>query len=612
MIISRPKPARWFRLVVTRDDLPRSVALLAARRAVELEADGREMHPTLLPELAPLLDRFEHLSDRFRPYWPAAENRGSDPLLNNPRTLMAQAVAALEGWQGKAEPLVMAHQARGAEALELKLLEEWLIAMGEGSLDLSLLRRGMGAQGVLESGLFLLPTGGEELEVEPEVMVHGVTTRQHHFWAAVAPREAMARLSDQVVAAKGRPLTLPDWLRGLPHEALTELEKRALAARHQLADLERQLKALGEQYRIPEYLGAVAELQWFYATVEKVSGSGHFALVTGWTDRDDEAVLNRALEKAGVRGLLGFSAQPPGEPPLVLANPWWAKPFEIFPKLLGTPGGQEADPSPILAILAPLLFGYMFGDVGQGAVLLGLGWYLREKKLPGGALLVSGGAMAIVFGFLFGSIFCREDIMPPLWLHPTAHPLEVLGTPMLLGALVILTGLALNGLGASWRGQQDKWLKKDVGEVLLYLGLLTTIVHPAGPWIAGAGVVWYLLGGQRLKPGVMTLLTGLGHLLETGLQLMINTLSFSRVGAFALAHAGLSQAVLTLSDVVGGGVAGLVVLILGNLLILVLEGLVVSVQTTRLVLFEFFVRFLTGDGRPFKPLSPPPGYESVP
>ena len=88
-------------------------------------------------------------------------------------------------------------------------------------------------------------------------------------------------------------------------------------------------------------------------------------------------------------------------------------------------------------------------------------------------------------------------------------------------------------------------------------------------------------------------LAAIGHLLESGVQVMVNTLSFARVGAFALAHAALSAAVVSMAQPAPGWAAALI-LILGNALIIALEGLVVGVQTTRLVLFEFFNRFLRG------------------
>jgi V/A-type H+-transporting ATPase subunit I len=85
--------------------------------------------------------------------------------------------------------------------------------------------------------------------------------------------------------------------------------------------------------------------------------------------------------------------------------------------------------------------------------------------------------------------------------------------------------------------------------------------------------------------------------------------SFVRVGAFALAHAGLCTAVVGMAEAAGPGYWP--VLIIGNVAIIALEGLVVSIQTTRLILFEFFIRFLTARGRAFEPL-PSPAASSQP
>jgi V/A-type H+-transporting ATPase subunit I len=110
------------------------------------------------------------------------------------------------------------------------------------------------------------------------------------------------------------------------------------------------------------------------------------------------------------------------------------------------------------------------------------------------------------------------------------------------------------------------------------------------------------LHARRASAGLIALAT----LLEDGMRLLVNTLSFARVGAFALAHAGLSSAVVTLADLTGSELGALIVMLAGNALVIALEGLVVSIQTTRLILFEFFVRFLRGEGRAFRPLPPPP------
>ena len=125
------------------------------------------------------------------------------------------------------------------------------------------------------------------------------------------------------------------------------------------------------------------------------------------------------------------------------------------------------------------------------------------------------------------------------------------------------------------------------------------------PVIASA-LLWYVAGNLILSRGKVTaLLTALGVLLENMMQLLLNTLSFVRVGAFALAHAGLSMAFNIMADSVSSVFFALLLMLLGNIIVIVLEGLVVSIQTTRLVLFEFFIRFLQANGRVFKPLTRP-------
>jgi V/A-type H+-transporting ATPase subunit I len=147
----------------------------------------------------------------------------------------------------------------------------------------------------------------------------------------------------------------------------------------------------------------------------------------------------------------------------------------------------------------------------------------------------------------------------------------------------------------------------DAGLLVMYLGLVVMLALPgAGAgWVVLAGLGWYVAGSYWIAHRLLGALAAVGHLAESGLQLLTNTLSFARVGAFALAHAALSAAVVTMADAAPGW-AALLILIAGNLVIILLEGLVVSIQTTRLVLFEFFNRFLRGTGRVFSPLPAPP------
>jgi V/A-type H+-transporting ATPase subunit I len=292
-------------------------------------------------------------------------------------------------------------------------------------------------------------------------------------------------------------------------------------------------------------------------------------------------------------------------PPLLLRNPWWAKPFEVFSQLFGMPGQHGADPTALLALAVPLLFGYMFGDVGQGLVLAALGFALR-KRMPVLRLLIPAGVSAAIFGLLFGSVFSVEHLFHPLWLNPLEKPLVVLGVPLVAGAVLLTIGLALRALEAYWADEFADWLATEGGFVAVYLGILAAFFHWAGAAVALAGVAAVVLGHTWVHGGVGAGLKALGELVERTMQILINTLSFARVGAFALAHAGLSSAVVALGHATGSTAGFIIVLVIGNVVILALEGLVVSIQTTRLILFEFFARFFQAEGREFRPLRPPP------
>jgi V/A-type H+-transporting ATPase subunit I len=208
---------------------------------------------------------------------------------------------------------------------------------------------------------------------------------------------------------------------------------------------------------------------------------------------------------------------------------------------------------------------------------------------------------------VFGSVFGREDVIPALWVHPIEQPLPVLAVPLVAGVLVLLLGLVLNALESWWRGELRRWLQVDAAILVMYLSLLAALFLPDSLAVTGFGLAWYLAGslyGSHTNL-LVRVAASIGSLVEQLMQLLINSISFVRVGAFALAHAGLSLAFTIMAESTGNIVAGLLIMLLGNVIVILLEGLVVTIQTTRLVLFEFFIRFLRGSGRTFRPLIAP-------
>lgn len=599
----RPRPARWFELLTAREDLTLAVETLAHTGAVELETHSETATPLVLPDLRGRLEEYNRLAQHYHRYWPQDELRPSN-LPGRPMDTLNAALLRLYAWRDAADAVVRRSEALRGELYELEMLREMLLAQGDTSLNLGLLP---GSGPALAARLFVLPPHTRIAQLPAAILSTTVHGKVHDFLLVVGPPAEVDLLEQELTLLKGRPMQLPGWLERDSTASLAALNHRTDAIHAEQQALETRLATLQREHQLAEALGDIARLEWFLIHVEALPVSETFAWVTGWTSDLEGRVLQQALTRASARALLRFPDAPRDKsPPMVFHNPWWAQPFELFARLLGTPAKDEADPSRLLVLIVPLMFGYMFGDVGQGFVLF-LAGLLLARRLPALRLLVPGGLSSMLFGVLFGSVFSREDILPALWLHPLDQPLLVLGIPLLGGVLLLLLGLLLNGIEAWWRSELRWWLELDAALLLTYLGLLGLLLTPYASLGAMAGLLWYLGGRLHQARGDLRSLGGaIGHLLEYTMQLVVNTLSFTRVGAFCLAHAGLSVAVVGLAEAGNHPLLYAFILLLGNVVIIILEGLVVSIQVTRLVLFEFFIRFLRGEGRRFRPLPAPP------
>jgi V/A-type H+-transporting ATPase subunit I len=599
----RPVRTRWFELLSSREDLPLAVETLARTGSVELET-RRDAHPGInLQNLREGLLEFTRLAHRYQPYWPEGEPVAGRSVLG-PRQILDNALRRLRAWEQAAAPVIRGLEARASEQAELRLLEELLRQFGEASPDFALLAA---AGPVLQSRVFVLSSAAR-LDPLPAAILHlRVRAPAHDFLLAVGQTAALDALAVVLADRKARVLRLPA---SLPptHVAASEWVSQRLAQLdREIGRLHRQIEALSRSHYLAMTLGELRRLEWFLTHVSSVPVSENFAWVTGWTDDIGGERLGAALRQARLDAIMHFP-RPPRKlaAPLVLRNPWWARPFEVFARLLGTPAAAEADPSPILAVLTPLLFGYMFGDVGHGLVLLALGVVLL-RRWPLLGLLIPNGLAAMVFGTVFGSVFGQEGWIAPLWVNPVEEPLPVLLVPLAGGVLILLLGLVLNAVQALWRGELRRWAQVEAAVLVLYAALIAAVFLPAARYVVPVAAVWFFAGYLANAGGRFwsSLAAAVGTLVESVLQLLLNTVSFVRVGAFALAHVGLSLAFTVMATAVDNQLFGALILLLGNLIVIMLEGLVVSVQATRLILFEFFIRFLRGTGRTFRPLTAP-------
>ncbi len=601
-MIMRPAPARWFELLTTRDDLTRAVETLARTGSIELETRSGTDVRFNMPDLQQRMDEYNRLSRRYQAYWPEVALDTTSPP-GRPARIFDKALSQLRAWEHDAARPVQETETLTIEQADLQLVKEMLEARQTAAVDYKLLAA---AGPVIAARIYVLPPDSELKTLPASLLVTRTHSDNHLFITAVGPREDLAAFATDLAVLKGRELALPGWQND-DTDLVEQVNQRIGKISESRESLDSQLTRLADQHHVADALGDIRRLDWFMTHIKSLPVSENFAWVTGWTSDLDGRQIREALEQEHINTLVHYPDAPEdSRPPMVMKNPWWAQPFELFASLLGTPSRDEADPSRLLALLVPLLFGYMFGDVGQGLVIMFAGLWLK-RRWPIAKLLVAYGFSAVIFGFVFGSVFGSEEIIPAMWVHPIEHPLPVLMVPLAGGVVILLTGLLLNAVEAWWRGDIRRWLMVEAAVISLYLSLIAGYFAPGFFYLAAASLAWYLVGSAMVSEhsAIKAVVISAGTLFESMFQLFINTISFVRVGAFALAHAGLSLAFYTMAATTANVVVSFLILLIGNVIIILLEGLVVTIQTTRLVLFEFFIRFLRGTGRMFHPLVAP-------
>ncbi|MDH5263700.1 MAG: ATPase [Betaproteobacteria bacterium] len=597
----RPRAARWFEALVARDDTTLLLEALAATGAVELEARAGATLPDAFATAGPALARFADFRTRYGAWWPTTGLVASR-FPEHPATTLARGLERLDAWAREAEATIRLLERNTEERDEALRWHDILTVLKDSRVDLGALAHA----GPLAQSRLLAFAPGPEPPLPAALLVREITAGERRYAIVVGGAADVEAAERETVAAKGRCHPIADWLTGNREANLAAANQRLSRIASERADLDARLEVLNERHGLRQALGDLMRLQWVIEHVQALESGDRFAWVTGWTSDREGTSLAEAVDRSGARALIHFSKPPAlSTAPLLFANPRWARPFELFPRALGVPGATEADPTVVLAIAVPLIFGYMFGDVGQGLVIAAIGLWLR-KRSPVAKLFVAGGLSATAFGWVFGSVFSLHGVVAPLWTAPLAAPIAVLSLPIGAGAILLGAGLLLHALGSYWRGEWARLLGEDLGLLALYAGILGLFESIDFQWLALAGGLAFVTGHAVHAGRLQALGAGLGELVERTLQLLINTLSFARVGAFALAHAGLSSAVSALMAEADNLLLRAIILVLGNVLIVVIEVMVVSIQTTRLVLFEFFARFLTGAGRPFRPLEPPP------
>lgn len=421
---------------------------------------------------------------------------------------------------------------------------------------------------------------------------------------------------------------IPEFVHGTPELAIAEIQEEADAATEMVKDLNNSINQLFEEnkrelnliYTIALHLNKTYDAQKYVTVL------GGKSTIHGFAPKKEVNKIKADFES--IPGVTVHVRPANGDsrltPPTKLKNGWFSKPFGMFVEMYGVPAYNDVDPTPFVAITYTLLFGVMFGDVGQGLLLSLVGYIAYKKfKMQLGAVGFRLGFSSALFGVVFGSVFGYEEWIPPL-IHPMSSDTTM---TLLIGAISI--GIVLTII-SMFINIYTNIKKKNYGEALfsqngvsglvfygsiLVLALLTVLGIPAFNMVTVLVFIVFPLILIFLKEALIRRLfenekmfpEGFGaffveaffELFEVILTFIANTMSYLRVGGFVLSHAGMMLVVYTLAGMVGG-IGYWIVIVIGNIFVMCLEGLIVGIQVLRLEFYEMFSRYYEGNGIAFR------------
>lgn len=453
---------------------------------------------------------------------------------------------------------------------------------------------------------------------------------KEYVWGMYFTPKVLKAQSDNLFASLGfERIKISLRAKGTPINAYNDIAKEIDIKKENLKELKSELNTLilNINSKILPIYSKIRYLNDTFELRKYSSRTKNSFYLTGWVPKDE---VNEFVERFKIIKSVCCVVEEPKEvsiiPPTKLKNIAIFKPFEEFVKLYGLPSYTEFDPSPLMAIIYSLLFGIMFGDVGQGAVLLIAGlvlWFTKKNMF--GRIITTVGCSSIIFGFVYGSVFGFENIFYG-FIKPIEQTIYVLLFAISLGTILITIGIFIN----IFNGIKQKDLEKSVFShnglvgLIFYWSILIAAINSVafGKNIVNLWYVVFLLilpviliffkeplahifqkkGKFTFHNGIMDfVIVNLFELFDVLLSFITNTISFVRVGAFAISHAAMMMVVFILAKG-SSNTENIYLIIFGNAFVILLEAMLVGIQVLRLHFFEIFSRFFSGEGKDYEPI----------
>ncbi len=464
---------------------------------------------------------------------------------------------------------------------------------------------------------------------------------EYHWGVFFAPANNIEEYDEIFSSLYFERMRVPDYAHGTPETAKQSITNLLSEERKALEAVQEEIQQIrrDNQKRVLECYHLLSTAQAAFDLKKHVATYNTRFLMVGFIPaarKNDFLNLFSDLASVGCTAK-PHDADPAFQPPVKLKNNKFSRPFEMFVNMYSLPSHKDIDPTSLVAISYTLLFGIMFGDLGQGLLLSLFGVILTKwKKMALGPIMTRIGFSSAFFGLIYGSVFGYEHLLDPMYkaLFGLEHkPVEVFdtGTTNLLlvsaiaiGAVLIMISICIN----IYLGFRSKDYERAVfghngiAGLVLYASAVGMVVDMMVLHIgyANAAYIIFLIVLPILSiffRGPLSkiiehrkdhekhsigefFIENFFELFEYVLSYLSNSMSFLRVGGFILSHAGMMAVVMSLSEMVGGAGSPIVVII-GNLFVMCLEGLIVGIQVLRLEFYEIFSRNFEGNGKPYTP-----------
>ena len=487
----------------------------------------------------------------------------------------------------------------------------------------------------------------------PDVIFTPCTSDDKYQWGVYfTPITAVSSVDRIFSSLKFERVELNE-LKGSPEAIVADVRAKRDAEVALVKEIESKIESLWRQEgtKLQQVFSLLTEKNVYFTSIcRNAARYDDNFVVVGWIPAKAESALKAELSKLNLMevSFKGGQEAKKHNPPTKIKNAGIFRPFEFFVDMYGMPNYNEFDPTPFVAITYTILFGIMFGDLGQGPCIAIVGFLMwKLKKMAIGKILIPCGISSAIFGMIYGSVFGFEE-----WLNPMYEAMGIAGahgkpihvmdgaTSQLViyatigfGALLIMIAMGIGIVSNIKQGHLEHALFGESGlaSLMLYIGIIGFGLTQFLGWpiatFGGSVNIWVWLSILVFLPLIAILLKGiLGPLCEGKpwkpascgdyfmqsffeiivmfIEYLAHTMSFLRVGAFVLVHAGMMLVVFTLADMAAGMMpVYIIIVIIGNVIVTCLECLLVCIQVLRLQYYELFIRYYDGSGRKFEPVT---------